>query len=456
MPAARRLTRVVTVAAALVATGAAVAWAHATLVRSDPANDARLTWPPEVLRLEFSEAVAPATSRVELVAPDSQRLSLVVRADTGGNPKALLADVPALVVRGRHRVEWRLIGADGHAVTGQYSFTVDSVVRSAAVPSPAPSMQASGSPDTQRQPTSGPLQALVRFLATLALLTVIGATACSLFVLPRVRAPGVEPRGVLHRTVELHLRSWGRVGAWSVLVLAVVRLTSQAAVLSGSFESVSVGDITDVFMSAWAGWLLYVVGSITALIALSSRSPGNRSPWSWMAASCIALAVASPLLGHPAATDPAAVAIGLDAVHVLAAGGWGGTLLAVTLVVVPQAVALRGDQRANAIRSLLRAFTPLALTCAAALILTGATGAWLQLGSVSGLWGSPYGLALVRKLVLVMLVAALGAWHWRVAQPALGTDRSIVRLRWSMGLEVAFLLGVLALTAVLTGTAPPR
>jgi copper transport protein len=437
-----------------------VAWAHATLVRSDPAKDARVPWPPTVLRLEFSEAVAPATSRVELVSPDSQRLSLVVRADSSGNPKALLADVPALVVSGRYRVDWRLIGADGHAVTGQYSFTVDSVVRKIEVPSPAHSTLEGrspepGPPEPERPTTDAPLQVLLRFLSTLALLIVIGATVFSLFILPRVRAAGAERGGDLHRTVDGRLRSWARVGAWSMLVLAAVRLTSQAAVLSGSFRSLSVGDITAVLSSSWGrGWLLYVGATIAALIALrSSRRPSDRSPWSWAAAACVALALASPLIGHPAAADSASIAIGLDAVHVMAAGGWGGTLLILTLVAVPQAVSLRGDQRANALRSLLRAFTPLALTCAAVLLLTGATQAWLQIGSIPGLWNSRYGLALLRKLVLVMVVGALGAWHWRVAQPALGSDRSIATLRWSMALDVAALLGVIALTAILTGTA---
>ena len=89
------------------------------------------------------------------------------------------------------------------------------------------------------------------------------------------------------------------------------------------------------------------------------------------------------------------------------------------------------------------------------LVITGAVEAWLQLGSVSALWNSEYGTALVRKLVFVMLVAALGAYHWRFAQPALTTDRSLTALRWSIALDVVFLLGVLVLTAILTGTAPP-
>jgi hypothetical protein len=69
--------------------------------------------------------------------------------------------------------------------------------------------------------------------------------------------------------------------------------------------------------------------------------------------------------------------------------------------------------------------------------------------------GSPYGLMLVRKVVVVAVIAALGAYHWRVVQPSVGSDRSVVALRRSIAVDAAFVLLVLVLTAILTGTAPP-
>jgi putative copper export protein len=145
----------------------------------------------------------------------------------------------------------------------------------------------------------------------------------------------------------------------------------------------------------------------------------------------------------------------MDALHVAAAGGWGGALLMLALVGMPRMMAVERDQRASMLSALLRAFSPVALSCAAVLVVTGAVEAWLQLGSVSALWTSEYGQALVRKLVFVMLVAVLGAYHWRFAQPSLSSERSLTALRWSIALDVVFLLAVLALTAILTGTAPP-
>jgi hypothetical protein len=138
---------------------------------------------------------------------------------------------------------------------------------------------------------------------------------------------------------------------------------------------------------------------------------------------CLAVAVAAPFLGHPAAAGGAAIP--LDAVHVLAAGGWAGTIMIIGVAALPVTLRAQLDDRVLMIKSLLGAFTPIALSCATLLMITGTGEALLQLGQVSALWQTPYGLALVRKLVLVMGVLLLGAWHWRVAQGTMARARSI-------------------------------
>lgn len=160
-------------------------------------------------------------------------------------------------------------------------------------------------------------------------------------------------------------------------------------------------------------------------------------------------------LGHSASVPGVAgLAMSLDAVHVIAAGGWTGSIFALAAAALPSLRSVAPASRVETVRSLLRAFSPLALSCAAILAVTGAIGGWLQLRDPALILGSAYGLALVRKVVVVLIVAALGAWHWRVVQPSVGED-SIGRLRGSVVLDVAFVLLVLVLTAVLTGTAPP-
>ena len=449
-----RAARVVGIAMALVGITAVAAWAHARLVRSEPARDARLTWPPDVIRLEFSEAVSAATSRIELVAPDSQRLRLGIRGDSAGNRKILQADVPPLPSPGRYRVEWRLIGPDGHAMSGDYSFSVDSIVARRNTTPVDTVRRREMVPSASFAAPGSPLQQSTRFLWIAALLVVLGSTSLSLAVLPRLQIASVGPRGAFSADVNERLRSWTVAGACMLLLLAVVRLASQAAVLSGTLQSIRLTDVTGIVTgSTWGrAWLVFVAATTAVIIFARQSSPAL---WKRIAGAGFLLAIASPFLGHPAATVGAPIAMGMDAIHVVAAGGWGGSLLMLALAVVPRAAVVGDDERACVLRALLRAFSPVALSCAFALLVTGSIEALLQLGGLSALWGSAYGQALLRKLVLVAIIAALGAWHWRFAQPTLGSERSVRVLRWSIAMDVGFLLAVLALTAILTGTVPP-
>jgi copper transport protein len=438
--------------AALTTVVAGAALAHATLVRSDPAAGSRVTVAPSALRLEFNEAVSARTSRIELVAPDSQRLSLEIRGDST-NAKVLLADVPLLTSRGQYRVDWRLVGPDGHAVSGRFSFNFDSTaVADTAVP---PSAAPSGSNQPTTTASNATLFGALRFLSTLTTTLLIGATAFMLLVLPRVRSARTSI-GAYDAVVQERVRIVAWLSVAALLPVFVVRLISQESALAGSFGAIHSSDLlTIVAETPWGrAWAMVVVAATSALVMLRRpRSRTRRTPWVGLAIVCLAVAVAAPFLGHPAAAGGAAIP--LDAVHVLAAGGWAGTIMIIGVAALPVTLRAQLDDRVLMIKSLLGAFTPIALSCATLLMITGTGEALLQLGQVSALWQTPYGLALVRKLVLVMGVLLLGAWHWRVAQGTMARARSITALRWSMLLDVAVVVGVIALTAILTGTPLP-
>lgn len=443
--------RFVALAVLATAVSAGVVAAHATLRRSEPASGSRVSVPPAQLLLEFSESIVPRTSRVELVAPDSQRFGLEVSGDSA-RPNVLLAAVPSLTISGSYRVEWRLVGPDGHAVRGKYGFVIDSIPV-AAPPDTMPAM-----PDQQHEAHEPPAdtlgQQVLRFGSSLALVLAIGSIAFALFVLPAAGRGDGAP-APFRDTVAGRLRSLGTVAGWSILVLAGIRLVSHATTLSGSMGALRISDLTDLITSSTfgRGWLLMVLASVALVVVLRGNS---STRWRFASVAAIALAIASAMLGHPAAvTDVQAIAIGLDATHALAAGGWAGGILVLAVAALPEIARVPLENRLTLARSLLRAFSPMALTCAAILAATGAASAWLQLRDLGLFLDSPYGLALIRKVVLVLMIAALGAYHWRVAQPSLDSERSVARLRTSLALDVALVVLVLILTAVLTGTAPP-
>jgi putative copper export protein len=151
----------------------------------------------------------------------------------------------------------------------------------------------------------------------------------------------------------------------------------------------------------------------------------------------------------------ASVAVLADALHVLGAGGWLGTLLVVVLVGIPIALRQAESERGQAAAALVNAFSPVALACAAAIAITGVLAAWMHLGTVSALWASDYGRVLLVKLAVIVVIATLGAVNWRVLRPALGNVDAARRIRGSAIAELAIGALVLAITAVLVVTPTP-
>lgn len=148
----------------------------------------------------------------------------------------------------------------------------------------------------------------------------------------------------------------------------------------------------------------------------------------------------------------------VNAVHILAASTWLGTLLVLTVIGIRGVMGsmTAGIQRAQLTADLVNSFSPLALTASAIVVMTGLTTAWLHLKRVSSLWTTSYGIALLIKLALVVVVVTLGAWNWRRVRPALGGEGSEETIRRSATLELSFAALVLIATSVLVSLPSPK
>jgi copper transport protein len=173
-----------------------------------------------------------------------------------------------------------------------------------------------------------------------------------------------------------------------------------------------------------------------------------------------AAAACSPALtGHASTTPPVGVAILTDVAHVLAACAWLGTLLTLLFAALPLVRGARSMARIGSgalVASLVRAFHPFALTCAAVVVASGLLAAWLRLPTVASLWESSYGKILLLKLAFVALVVVLGAINWRRLLPTLGDDHAARRITRTASVELTIAALVLAVTAVLVSTSPPE
>ena len=148
----------------------------------------------------------------------------------------------------------------------------------------------------------------------------------------------------------------------------------------------------------------------------------------------------------------------VNPIHELAAGLWIGTLF--VMLVVGLALVLRSDtaaeRRGPIAADMVNAFSPLALVCGALVVLFGLITAWKHLTPLSSLWTTPYGYALIAKLVVVAVVFGLGAWNWQRGRPTLGSEAGARGIKRSATGELLAAGVVLVITAILVSLPSPR
>ncbi|MGK2865525.1 MAG: copper resistance CopC family protein [Mycobacterium sp.] len=117
--------------AVLALAGAGTASAHATLISSDPAPGAQLATPPAQVSATFSEDLQTAFAAMTVVGPDGNLWSVgEVRVQ---GPVAEV-DVRPLGPAGTYTANYRVTSADGHVITGSWSF--DLTVAETGTPGP--------------------------------------------------------------------------------------------------------------------------------------------------------------------------------------------------------------------------------------------------------------------------------------------------------------------------------
>jgi copper resistance protein C len=130
---------------ALSLASAGPASAHATRLSTDPADNAALTQSPPRVSATFNEAMQPTFAAMTVVGPDGNLWST-------GDPKVegavVSVGVRPLGPTGTYTVNYRATSADGHVVSGSWSFRLTVAGTGTPGPSAASPPPAPGGEDT--------------------------------------------------------------------------------------------------------------------------------------------------------------------------------------------------------------------------------------------------------------------------------------------------------------------
>jgi putative copper resistance protein D len=259
--------------------------------------------------------------------------------------------------------------------------------------------------------------------------------------------------------------------AWISLAVAVM---SGAAWLIALAQQLSDGTVTAVLRDGIVWIVLTRTGFGTDWIV--------RLALAVLLGACLPIGAATPILmrrsvgvgaaaglvgslafaGHAAAGSGVEGIVHLvaDIVHLVAAATWVGAL--VPLAILLGAAGRSAEPPALAIAAAAtRRFSVLGIASVGTLLATGIANTWVLVGSVAALLDTLYGLLLLVKIALFLIMVAIAAVNRRVLTPQLiqESDRAarreaLRRLRRNSLIEAAVAAVIIVIVGML-GTLPP-
>jgi putative copper resistance protein D len=166
-------------------------------------------------------------------------------------------------------------------------------------------------------------------------------------------------------------------------------------------------------------WMARMLLAVLVLVVISRRFASTAGPQpDWIMPSLTAALLASLAgVGHSQIEEGVAGVIHVtsDTAHLLAAGAWLGGLLPLGFILAHDGRET-DTARATDLDEVLLRFSGMGYIAVATLIGSGLANGWLLIGSVSGLFATPYGQLLLVKLALFagMLALAVSNRFWIV------------------------------------------
>jgi copper transport protein len=428
-------------AAALVLVLASPVSAHAELVASTPADGAHLDEAPSVVTLTFSEHVSATLGAVRVYDHKGHRVDA---GDVEAQDETVTLGLQPGLADDTYIVTWRVLSADSHPVRGAFTFTVG---KGAQISDAVLAVLFDEGADRPWQIAG----AVARGLAYGGSLLAAGGALFLAFV-----DDGRGDRRRLGRTIVIG----AVVGA--VGVLAALPITAALATGLGTTAITKSGVLSQVLADG-VGWStlasllgLGAIVSVARTAPMHGRLEGGRRVVA-IAGSIVAVE-AFVLAGHTTTTSPAWLAYTADGLHVLAAAIWSGGL--VLLLLTLRARRAGGDDAVPAGQVVVR-FGNLAGASVIVVALAGSALAWSEVRALHALTDTTYGRLLLVKVAFVVVVATIAGYnHYRLV-PALRRAEAAGRNAWShlrrtVRLEIAGMIVIVGLTAVLVSVTPAR
>jgi copper transport protein len=441
--AARRRTRWFQIAGVLAVLGgllgvgvvlAPAASAHAVLISSSPVDGSRVNTEPTQVRLTFDEGIGLIPAAEEVISTDG------VRADTGhaylaGGGTTIVLPLKPHLQDGTYSATWRVVSADTHIVSGSITFGLGVAPGAGA----ATAADHTGQLDVAAD--------VAQWLVYAGILLLVGVLAAV-----RVLWPWTGGRR------RIRMMAWA---GWALLLAGTVAAFLLQGPRAADASWGGVVSFQDAGLTAGSSFGMQLLGRIVLLclvpLTFARRAADAVTSRGADVVRCViglALLASVAVTGHAGSGSDVWLALPSTTAHLAAMALWLGGLILLGSTVLP---ALRhGDRTLDDVA--LPRWSKIAYGCVVCLVVSGEYQAYRQVSPVQALWSTEYGITLLIKsgLIVLMLMAAALA-HRRITSRPAGTPAAVARaVRRSVRIEAAAAVLVLAVTAVLVSEAPAR
>lgn len=437
------------------------ATAHTRLESSAPAAGSTSDGPVTEVTLRFTLPVSLLGEGIVIEGPDGAVVADVAAAEDG---LALVATPSAALTAGDYTVTWTAAAQDGHPLEGTFGFVVASAGAEPSQPAGGAGTPSAGaSPGTDHDmsamdhdmgheasamdsPATDVGAAVARLGSAVTLwsgLVAAGALAFTAFVL-RGRDEADAP-------VVLRLARWAGVlilGGLAVRILAGSVLVAHGDLAAAVSPSAISNSLTGTTLREVG---LQAAGAVALAVGARRTLRG-----SWLAVIGAVLVGAGHVLGgHSNTVEPRWLVVTADVAHLAAAATWVGGVVSMGLL-------LRARHRNGYDLDAALMAARFSVVAALSVTVVGVAGVVLAVGILDRpeqLWQSTWGLLLLAKVGVVLVVAVIGTYnHFRVVPRLTARRRGVVRhagtsrragsmLQRSAGRETTLMVVIVLLTA---------
>lgn len=425
--------------------------AHNTLLSSDPTDGAALSAAPTQITWFFDRAVPLETMTVTLIDGTGARSELNGSNHGAVGDTQVITPLPALLP-GPVSVRWRLVGPDGHPISGRVDFTITvpapTAVATAATTAPATTPTTIAAPVVESSLDQGDgsystpsfMRWVLRYASYLAIMAVVGILLTTAYVWS-----GAGGHPMLRRILSGSL--------FATAALAFLQLLMVASDVSGdapwsSFGSIEAATTTDAGMAL----AIRIVLALLMWLVLFHADIEHRDVY-WTAVSLPGLGLLATwaFAGHSRSMRWPGVGVATDVAHHVAAAVWIAGLAIVGWVVIPKTTP-------DVLVPAVRRFSRVAAISVAVLVITGLVQSVRLVGSPTDLFDVDHGRYLFAKVVVFAAMLGIANVNRRRIDHRLdamdGGGRHTGALRRAVVAEFAIGLVIVAITAAMVVSAP--